>query len=83
MTICTENCNQNVQNSLYGITGHLFQRLQQWMVLQQAKSEVRNERNQLLSMSDQMLQDLGISREQAMQEAGRDDVPGARTTGCY
>ena len=83
MTIHTGNCNHSVENSLYGITGHLFQRLQQWFARQRVRASLQLERKQLLAMSDQMLRDIGITREQAMEEAKREDIPAERITGQY
>lgn len=81
MTTCTENCNQSAQSSLYGIAGSLFHRLNQWFLLQEVKADIRRERKQLLLMSDQMLKDIGITHEQAMAEASRDDIPAKRLPG--
>ena len=78
MTIYTENCNHSVQNSFYRFTCQLFQSLSQLLVLQRVKASVRNERTQLMEMSDQMLKDIGISREQAMDESKRNDIPAGR-----
>ena len=78
MTIYTEHCNENVQNSLYRFTCQLIQSLNQMLVAQRVKASIRKERIQLMQMSDHMLKDIGISREQAMQESKRDDIPATR-----
>lgn len=41
------------------------------------KSQIRHERNQLMRLSDEELRDIGLTRNQAEQEASRgfDDVP--------
>jgi uncharacterized protein YjiS (DUF1127 family) len=42
------------------------------------KIRINQERRQLLSMSEAMLKDLGISRADAEQEARRSDLPTTR-----
>jgi hypothetical protein len=78
MTIYTEHCNENVQNSLYKLTCQLVQGLNQMLVAQQLKASIRKERIQLMEMSDHMLKDIGISREQAKEESKREDIPATR-----
>lgn len=83
MTICTENCNQSIQSGLYGISVDLFKRVNQWFQRQEIKNSIRQERKQLLTMSEQLLKDIGITREQALEEASRDDVPATRLSGRF
>jgi len=45
------------------------------------KVRIHHERRQLLSMSEAMLKDLGISRATAEQEAQRTDIPASRLAG--
>jgi uncharacterized protein YjiS (DUF1127 family) len=45
------------------------------------KIRIQHERRQLLSMSETMLKDLGISRATAEQEAQRTDIPASRLAG--
>ena len=78
MTIYTEHCNENVQNSLYKFSCQLIQSLNQMLVAQHLRASIRKERIQLMEMSDHMLKDIGISREQAMQESMREDIPATR-----
>lgn len=78
MTIYTEHCNDSVQGGLYKLTCQLIQGLNQMLVAQQLRTSIRKERIQLMEMSDHMLKDIGISREQAMQESKREDIPATR-----
>lgn len=78
MTTYTGNCNQSIERNLYDTSGSLVQRLQQWFEIQRLKATVRHERRQLLTMSEDMLKDLGITHGQAIEEAGRTDLPEAR-----
>ena len=80
MTTYTENCSRSIGSR--SIAGHpagvleiLTQRFHQWMQNQQLKSQVAQERRQLLEMSDDMLQDIGISWAQAETEAMRTEMP--------
>lgn len=80
MTIYTEHCNENAQNSLYRFTCQLLHSLNQVVVAQRVKASIRKERIQLMEMSDHMLKDLGISREQALAESKREDTPATRAS---
>lgn len=79
MTTYTGNCNQSIEKSFFAASGNLVQRLQQWLEIQQLKASLRQERQQLLEMSDAMLKDLGITRSQAMHEAQQLNLPEARS----
>lgn len=78
MTTYSGNCNQSIDKSLYGTSQGLIQRLQQRLAIQQIKADVRRERRQLRGLSDSMLNDLGITRHQAIVEARRIDLPEGR-----
>ncbi|MCP4978973.1 MAG: DUF1127 domain-containing protein [Gammaproteobacteria bacterium] len=56
----------------------LAQPIRLWLKNQSLKHKIHQERQSLLSMSDAMLKDIGISQADAEQEASRDDVPLAR-----
>ncbi len=77
MTTYTGNCNQSIAKGLFAVSGILVQRLQQWVEIQQLKASLRHERNQLLEMSDTELNDIGITRYQAMHEAQQVNIPAA------
>lgn len=79
MTIYTERCNETVQNSLYKITCQFMQGLVQALNTYRLKATIRQERLELVAMSDHMLRDIGISREQAIEESKREDIPAARS----
>ena len=78
MTIYTDRCNENVGNSLYKFSCELIQGLNQMLLEQRLKASIRKERMQLMQMSDHMLKDIGISREQAREESRREDIPTTR-----
>ncbi len=80
MTTYTGNCNQGVDKSLFTASGNLVLRLQRWLEIQQLKANLRNERRQLLEMSDFMLKDLGITCDQAMHEAQQVNIPETRSS---
>ncbi len=42
------------------------------------QARIKQERKQLLEMPDYLLKDMGITREQALAEASRQDLPGNR-----
>ena len=78
MTNCTQNCNGSIAAAQVGIFVNLAYLVRHWMQEQRLKASVRRERANLLSMSDGMLKDIGISREDAQQEARRTDIPAHR-----
>jgi uncharacterized protein YjiS (DUF1127 family) len=78
MTNCTQNCSDNIVASHVGITDILAHLVRQWMQEQRLKASIQRERSSLLSMSDAMLKDIGISRIDAQQEALRSDIPAHR-----
>jgi uncharacterized protein YjiS (DUF1127 family) len=55
--------------------GALRRSTRDWFALQQLKATLREERKQLASFSAQQLHDLGLTREQALAEAARTDLP--------
>ena len=78
MTNCTQNCSGSIAASQVGIFDNLAQVVGHWIHEQRLKASIRRERNSLLSMSDAMLKDIGISRDEAQQEAQRVDIPAER-----
>jgi len=75
MTTYSGNCTDCVEIGTASAAESLLQRVLFWMKTQGLKASVTKERQHLLEMSDNMLRDIGISREQAQQEAQRVDIP--------
>ena len=78
MTTYTENYTQGIVRNLFDALGNFVQRLRHWASIQQLKIDVKQERQQLLEMSDAMLSDLGITWDQAREEARKVDLPVVR-----
>ncbi|MCP4767959.1 MAG: DUF1127 domain-containing protein [Gammaproteobacteria bacterium] len=78
MTNYTQHCPDSIVASHVGIADSLAQVVRHWMQEQRLKASIRHERSSLLSMSDAMLKDIGISRIDAQQEARRIDIPAHR-----
>jgi len=78
MTNCTQNCSGSIAASHVGIADTLAQVVRHWIQEQQLKARIRSERSSLLTMSDAMLKDIGISRIEAQQEAQLNDIPSRR-----
>ena len=78
MTTYTENCSRSIAGQPAGALDILTQSFRQWMKNQRLKSQVAQERRQLLEMSDDMLQDIGISWAEAETEAMRTGIPTGR-----
>ncbi len=81
MTTYSGNCTDCVEIGTPGMVESLIQRIQHWVRMQGLKASLLKERQQLLEMSDSMLRDIGIIREQAYAEAQCVDVPGNRLKG--
>ena len=78
MTTYTNTYTQSIDGISVNTLSNLVRRLQRWVRTQQLKAQVRQERQQLLEMSDAMLADLGITQGQAQEEARRVDLPVTR-----
>ena len=78
MTTYTENYTQGIVGNFVDAIGNFVQRLRHWARIQQLKNDVKQERQQLLEMSDAMLSDLGITWDQAREEARKVDLPVVR-----
>lgn len=78
MTTYTANYTQGIVGNFVDVIGNFVQRLRHWARIQQLRFDVKQERQQLLEMSDAMLGDLGITRDQAREEARKDDLPVVR-----
>jgi uncharacterized protein YjiS (DUF1127 family) len=78
MNHCIENCPRNLAESPSGFIGSLTQRARRWLQLQRVRIEIQRERDSLLTMSDAMLNDIGIDRSAALREAQRADIPASR-----
>ncbi|MGD2171480.1 MAG: DUF1127 domain-containing protein [Gammaproteobacteria bacterium] len=61
-----------------GTLERLLRQVREWAREESLRRQLREERRQLLYLSDAMLDDLGISREEAKAEARRTDVPAER-----
>lgn len=75
MTTYTESCSRSIAGHPAGALAILTQIFRQWMKNQKFKFRVALERRQLREMSDEMLQDIGISRAQAEAEAMQTELP--------
>jgi uncharacterized protein YjiS (DUF1127 family) len=78
MTTYSENCSRNIAGSSAGAFDNLVGKFCYYMKIQLLKVRIHRERQQLLSMSTAMLNDLSITRAEAEQEARRTDLPPAR-----
>ena len=78
MTTYTENYTQGIVGNLVDALRNFVQRVRHWASIQQLKIDVKQERQQLLEMSDAMLSDLGITWDQAREEAQKVDLPVVR-----
>ena len=78
MTTYSTNCSRNIAGSSVGAFDTLVEKLCFYLKNQFLKASFQEERRQLLSMSEAMLKDLGISRADAEQEARRTDLPVTR-----
>ena len=78
MTTYTEKYTQGIVGNFVEALGDLVHRVRHWARIQQLKIDVKQERQQLLEMSDAMLGDLGVTWDQAKEEARKDDLPVVR-----
>ncbi len=78
MTYYSQNCPQTLVQTPVGFTGYLSRIVGQWLQNQRLKSSIQSERRSLMTMSDEMLKDIGIDRIAAEQEAQQKNVPGVR-----
>ena len=75
MNTYTEPCSRSHATRSAGVLETLSRTLRCWFAYQQLKRQVANERQQLLSLSETELKDLGINRHEAELEAARRDIP--------
>jgi len=78
MTTYSENCSRNNLESSVGVFDNVIEKFCHYMTNQLLRARIHQERRQLLTMSEAMLKDLGISRTEAEQEAQRTDLPANR-----
>ena len=78
MTTITENSTNRIEQVSVIASDSIFGILRDWLVLQQLKVQLRQERRGLRAMSDRMLRDIGLTREQALTEARSRNIPAAR-----
>ena len=78
MTYYNQNCPQTLVQTPVGFTGYLSRIVGQWLQNQRLKSSIQSERRSLMTMSDEMLKDIGIDRIAAEQEAQLKNVPEVR-----
>ena len=79
MTIYTEKLTRNKANQVSRIMDKLARQIHHWFKMQEIRHQLRQERRQLMRMSDDALKDIGISRADAEAEAMRKDIPAARS----
>jgi uncharacterized protein YjiS (DUF1127 family) len=82
MTTLSNKCTHSVGQNVHHTQNGLYDMLAQWFETQALKIAVKQERQQLLSLSDTMLKDLGITREAAVIESARQDLPINRRSKC-
>ena len=75
MSVYTGNCSRS---TVAALTEALSEAFRLWIGNQLLKYRLHQERQQLQQMSDSMLQDIGISRNEALTEARRNDIPAQR-----
>ncbi len=78
MTAYTEKCSRSMQTETAGLFETAHGLFLEWVKNLQIKAAIRAERRQLAAMTDAELKDIGLSREQALAEAARTDVPQER-----
>ncbi len=78
MTIYTEDLTSRRSIFASIITDKLNWQINHWFRIQTIKHNLRQERRQLLTMTDEMLKDMGISHAEAEAEARRKDIPANR-----
>ena len=78
MTYYSQNCPQTYAAPTAGLTGYLKQIVSQWLYNNRLRITLQNERMSLVSMSDEMLKDIGIDRLTADRESIRRDIPATR-----
>jgi uncharacterized protein YjiS (DUF1127 family) len=78
MTTYSQTCNHPVATDNSRVLDNLVHLCREYFQKLSLKSKINAERRQLLEMSDAMLNDIGIDRVQAAQEAIRRDIPEAR-----
>jgi hypothetical protein len=78
MTTTARNNNEMIAQELLRKQGIIKQVFLDWIAILELKIRVYRERKQLLGLSDTMLNDLGITRAQAVAEALRSDFPHER-----
>ena len=78
MTYYSQNCPQTYSSPAAGISSYLKRMVCQWLYSNRLRSSIQRERISLVSMSDEMLKDIGIDRFAANRESVRRDIPAAR-----
>ena len=78
MTTYSQTCSHSVTTDNSRAFDNLVHLCREYFHKLMLKSTINAERRQLLEMSDAMLNDIGIDRVQAAQEATRTDIPVAR-----
>ena len=75
MTTYSGNCTDCVEMVASGAVDTFLHRVKRWSKMQALKLSVARERQHLLEMSDSMLNDVGLTRDQAYAESKRVDIP--------
>lgn len=81
MTTLTENRDEKIAWEILRKQGILKQVFLEWLQVLELKIKVYRERQQLLVMSDLMLNDIGVTRAEADAEALSFGIPQQRITG--
>ena len=78
MTAYTEKCSRSMQTETAGLYETARGLFLDWVKNLQIQAAIRAERRQLAAMTEAELKDIGLSREQALAEAARTDIPQQR-----
>ena len=64
----------------FSVLSWITEKLKEQKKLDELRDQIRHERQQLTELEDDILRDIGITREQALRESARsyDDIPAKR-----
>lgn len=78
MTTKSDNLQSAIAAEHARTLDRLLRQAREWAAEESLRRRIKQERRQLLAMSDAMLADLGITRAEAEAEARRRDIPAER-----
>ena len=78
MTTYSQNCASTMGQLHYSLAAVLNRRLSRLIGSLALQASLRQERRLLMTLSTDILQDIGITRTEALAEARRTDVPAPR-----